>query len=60
VFENLAHDFPQRIIYSRAGDQLTARIEGPMNGKPAAMEWRYRAAALNQRCPAAPAASPQR
>ncbi len=30
VFENLAHDFPQRIIYRRRGaDSLVARIEGP-------------------------------
>lgn len=27
VFENLAHDFPQRILYRRDGDKLTARIE---------------------------------
>jgi Domain of unknown function (DUF6265) len=30
VFENLAHDFPQRILYQRRGvDSLVARIEGP-------------------------------
>jgi hypothetical protein len=30
VFENLQHDFPQRILYRRAGaDSLVARIEGP-------------------------------
>ena len=30
VFENTAHDFPQRIIYQRRGaDSLLARIEGP-------------------------------
>ena len=28
VFENRAHDFPNRIIYVRDGDVLTARIEG--------------------------------
>jgi hypothetical protein len=33
VFENLAHDFPQRIIYKFGGDSLLARIEGTMNGK---------------------------
>ena len=33
VFENLAHDFPKRIIYKRAGDALTASVEGPMNGQ---------------------------
>jgi Tol biopolymer transport system component len=30
VFENPAHDFPQRIIYRRSGsDSLIARVEGP-------------------------------
>jgi hypothetical protein len=30
VFENLQHDFPQRILYRRVGaDSLVARIEGP-------------------------------
>jgi hypothetical protein len=30
TFENLAHDFPQRIIYRRAGaDSVIARVEGP-------------------------------
>jgi hypothetical protein len=30
VFENLTHDFPQRIIYRRRGaDSIIARIEGP-------------------------------
>lgn len=33
VFENPAHDFPQRIIYRRAGDTgLQARIEGKGKG----------------------------
>jgi hypothetical protein len=27
VFENLAHDFPQRIIYRLSGDRLDARVE---------------------------------
>jgi hypothetical protein len=35
VFENPAHDFPQRIIYRRLGqDGLRARIEGTRNGAP--------------------------
>lgn len=35
VFENLAHDFPQVIVYESAGDGLlTARIEGIEKGKP--------------------------
>lgn len=29
VFENPAHDFPNRISYQREGDSLVARIEGP-------------------------------
>lgn len=34
VFENPAHDFPQRVMYRRtAPDQLVARIEGERNGK---------------------------
>jgi hypothetical protein len=34
VFENPAHDFPQRVIYRRLGpDSLIASIEGMMGGK---------------------------
>ncbi len=34
VFENLGHDFPQRVIYRRDGDKiLNARIEGNSKGK---------------------------
>ncbi len=42
VFENLDHDFPQRIIYW-LDDQgrLGARIEGAIDGEPRAMEWRW-------------------
>lgn len=33
VFENLGHDFPQRVIYRyEKGDALAARIEGTQNG----------------------------
>ena len=39
VFENLEHDFPQRIIYWRDGDQLCARVEGRINGKEESEEW---------------------
>jgi hypothetical protein len=44
VFENLAHDFPQRIIYWLESDgAMKARIEGTVQGKPRAMEWRFEA-----------------
>jgi hypothetical protein len=58
VFENPKHDFPQRVIYRRAGNQLIGRIEGVANGKPRSAEWRYRAAPLNTRCWGKPAAAP--
>jgi hypothetical protein len=51
VFENLAHDFPQRVIYTREGGKLSARIEGMIDGKFEAMDWSYVSASLNQRCP---------
>jgi hypothetical protein len=38
VFENLAHDFPQRILYWREGEALFARIEGK-DGKH--QQWRF-------------------
>lgn len=42
-FENAAHDFPQRIIYERRGeDELAARIEGSQDGKPREERWNYR------------------
>jgi hypothetical protein len=50
IFANPGHDFPQRVIYRREGDRLAARIEGMMNGRPAAIDWSYRAAPLNTRC----------
>ncbi len=44
TFENLDHDFPQRVIYEIAGemDQLNARIEGTIDGKSQAMSWSYK------------------
>ena len=33
IFEDLAHDFPQRIIYRPDGEGLVARIEGMSKGK---------------------------
>ena len=39
VFENLAHDFPQRIIYrNQSPEELFARIEGTQNGKMNGMD----------------------
>jgi hypothetical protein len=37
VFENLKHDFPQRIIYWRDGEKLCARIEAGEQGE----QWCY-------------------
>ena len=41
VFENPSHDFPQRIIYWKDGNDLRARIEGTQNGKTGGEEWRW-------------------
>jgi hypothetical protein len=42
VFENKAHDFPQRVIYIKNADgTLAARIEGMLNGKLVSESWRY-------------------
>jgi len=48
VFENLEHDFPQRVSYQRTADgSLIARIEGTSKGKPRAVDFPYRPV----RCP---------
>lgn len=41
VFENAAHDFPQRILYWREGEALVARIEGEIKGEKKQQEWRF-------------------
>jgi hypothetical protein len=41
VFENPAHDFPKKILYTRSGDTLTAAIEGPTNGQTRRIEFPY-------------------
>ena len=41
VFQNLRHDFPQRVIYWRDGENLAARVEGRLNGKLEAAQWRF-------------------
>jgi len=48
VFENLEHDFPQRIIYQRNGDALTARIENADASQ--GMAWAFRRVAPDTRC----------
>jgi len=46
VFENPQHDFPQRIIYQRIGqDGLTARIEGSVQGKEKGLDYPMQRAA---------------
>jgi hypothetical protein len=41
--ENLAHDFPQRIIYTRTGDAaFTARVEGPGPNGPRGFDLAFR------------------
>ena len=43
VFEDLAHDFPQRVMYRPVGDdRLMARIEGEVKGKPRFVEFPMR------------------
>ena len=43
VFENLEHDFPQRIGYERKGaNLLTAWIEGPQKGQTRRIEFPYK------------------
>ena len=44
VFENLEHDFPQRVGYELAGETLTAWIEGTSNGKTKRIDFPYRRA----------------
>lgn len=41
VFENPTHDFPQRVLYKRDGDKLTARIEGTKDGKTRGIDFPY-------------------
>jgi hypothetical protein len=41
VFENLQHDFPQRVGYKRDGDSLVGWIEGPRNGQTRRIEFPY-------------------
>jgi hypothetical protein len=43
VFENLAHDFPQRIIYRWPDhDTMIARIEGQIGGQARSVDFPYK------------------
>ena len=54
-FENLAHDFPQRVIYRPVGDDsLVARVEGMRRGALRGFDFRY------QRVPCAGGGEPRR
>ena len=47
VFENLKHDFPQRVIYWRDPDgTMHARIEGTEGGKEKGSEWTWQPATI--------------
>jgi hypothetical protein len=41
VFANPERTFPSRISYTRDGADLLARIEGTLQGRAAAREWRF-------------------
>ncbi len=41
IFENPAHDFPQRIVYRREGNKLHAAVEGKQNGRERREEFPY-------------------
>lgn len=47
VFENPEHDFPQRVIYRRANDLLTGRVEGVENGREKAFDFPLKRAACD-------------
>ena len=50
VFENLQHDFPQRVAYRRQGSDLLAWIEGPARNAPGQtrrIEYPYRRVACS-------------
>lgn len=55
VFENSAHDFPQRITYRRRGtDSLIAMIEGPGQSGPRRVTYAMRRASCTSIAPPAP------
>ena len=42
IFENPEHDFPQRIIYRRTTEGMSARVEGTRNGQVRGIDYPYR------------------
>jgi hypothetical protein len=45
TFENLGHDFPQRVMYRRVGtDSLVGRVEGTRAGRVRGVDFPYRRA----------------
>lgn len=42
VFENAAHDYPQRIAYERVGEQLRARTELLDSAKPRTQSFNFK------------------
>jgi hypothetical protein len=47
VFENLTHDYPQRVSYQRKNSLLVASIEGTQNGKFSRQEFVMRKVRCN-------------
>jgi len=47
TFENKEHDFPQRVIYERKGNELLASIEGTYKGKQEREEYLMRRVRCN-------------
>ncbi len=41
-FYNMNHDYPQWVIYERAGSVLKVHIEGIENGRPNSHDWKWR------------------
>ncbi len=41
VFESGSNDFPSRVIYDRDGNEMTARIDGKIDGQPRSMQWTW-------------------
>ena len=60
TFENLAHDFPQRVIYRLGADgRLAARIEGLLKGVPRVVDFPMQRVACDAAMQLAVPASPR-